>query len=145
VTVSRRDKPTALGKALRQRDASLRSGWEADYRGAAEAALAGDVARLLDLLRAHRVPTEGDLDAIADYVETTAKRSRGRERAEAVHEAVGLAEALMDTRRNKHGRVPKAVRDRAIEDACELKRREGAPVDPERVRDLLARPRARRR
>ena len=118
---------TKLGKALREQDASMRSGWD-NYRsvkavvsgpapsrtwvmaggrdgparrvlgratakvqtGAIAAARAGDVGRLVDLLRARR-PLDGeDFDELADLVELMAKRPRGRERNEAVHAAALL-------------------------------------------------------
>ena len=103
--MSRRKPPlTELGRALRERDADLRSGWERDYGGAIRAALAGDAARLLDLLRAHRRPvtadalTDVDLDRLADFIEVTAKRPPGRERDPAVHAAARIAATLLSTR-----------------------------------------------
>ena len=147
--MSRRKPPlTELGRALRERDADLRSGWERDYGGAIRAALAGDAARLLDLLRAHRRPvtadalTDVDLDRLADFIEVTAKRPPGRERDPAVHAAARIAATLLSTR---GGKVPAALRERAIEKACAQAGREyGAPVNRERVRDLLNRPKTRR-
>jgi hypothetical protein len=44
---------TPVGKALRFRDADLVSAWERDYSGAVKAAIAGDLERLVNLLRAH--------------------------------------------------------------------------------------------
>ena len=139
---------TELGKALRERDADLRSGWEHDYSGAIRAAFAGDTARLLDLLRAHRRPvmadalTNDDLDRLADFLEVTAKRPPGRGRDPAVHAAGRIAETLLST---MGGKVPAALRERAIEKACAQAGREyGVPVDKERVHDLLRRPKKRR-
>jgi len=45
---------TPLGKALSWRDADLVSAWERDYGEAIQAAIAGDVKRVVNLLRAHR-------------------------------------------------------------------------------------------
>jgi len=82
-------------RAVAQDAAHLRSAWECDYRAAIAAARAGDPARLIDLLRAHRPPTDEDFDELADYHEVMAKHSRGRERNEAVHEAARLADIIM--------------------------------------------------
>jgi hypothetical protein len=134
---------TPLGKALRERDADLRSAWERDYDAAVTAALSDNVARLVDLLRAHRPPTDSDLDRLADYIEVTAKRHRGGERDGAVHAAAQIAEAIMSTFPR---RVPDAARTAAIKIGCDQVEREcGAPVNHERVRDLLSRPKKRRR
>lgn len=142
--MSKRKALTPLGKALRWRDADLRSAWERDYDAAIATALAGDAARLVDLLRARRPPTDKDFDALADYIEVTAKRKRGRERNEAVHEAAQLAETIMHITGTR--RVPDAARTAAIKVACEqIKRERGTIVEPEQVRDLLHRPTQRRR
>jgi hypothetical protein len=134
---------TPLGKARRDHEAYLRSAWEHDYGAAIEAARSGDVARLVDLLRARRPLTDDDFDRLADYIEATAKRGRGRERNEAVHEAARLAEALMCP---EAGRVPDSLRSDAIEEACRQQARErDDPVDPDQLRDLLQRPKSRRR
>lgn len=134
---------TPLGKALRERDADLRSAWEHDYTAAIAAALAGDAARQVDLLRARRPLTDGDFDALADYVEATAKRGRGRERNEPVHAAAQIAEAIMDV---FPGNVADEVREAVIGYACrQIERESGTAVDPEQVRDLLRRPTQRRR
>jgi hypothetical protein len=140
--VSRRKPPlTELGKALRERDACLRSDFEDDYDAAIKAALGGNTARLVDLLWARRPPTDADFDRLADYV---TKRPRGRERNEAVHEAVQIAETIMTA----FGRSER-VRTRAIEIGCkQVERERGALADHdlhEQVRDLLRRPKKRRR
>jgi len=128
---------TPLGKALRERDASLRSAWERDYSDAIKAALVDDVTRLVDLLRAHRRPTDDDLDQFADMLEAMAKRPRGRERDEAVHDTTRVADMLMHV---GEGRVSDRKRTAAIEIACKQKAREREDlVDPEQVRDLLRR------
>jgi len=57
---------TPLGKALRWRDADLVSAWERDYGEAIKAAIAGDVTRVVNLLRAHRALGDDDFDALAD-------------------------------------------------------------------------------
>ena len=135
-------KLTDLGKAIRHRDASLVSGWERDYGAAIKAARAGDMKRLLNLLRAHRPLGDGDFDALAAYLETTAKHGH-RPRDASVHLAARLAETIMDAVTS--GRVPDSVRGRAIEIACQQVEREtGEELDAERVRDLLSRPRKRR-
>ena len=134
---------TPLGQALRARDAYLRSAWEADYSAAIEAAHAGDVARLVDCLRGRKPLTDDDFERLAGYVEATAKRGRGRERNEAVHDAARLAEALICP---EAGKVSDSLRTLAIETACrQVERERGAPADPEQVRDLMSRPKARRR
>jgi hypothetical protein len=135
-------KLTDLGKAIRHRDAGLASGWERDYGAAIEAARAGDMKRLLNLLRAHRPLGDGDFDALAGYLETTAKHGH-RQRDASVHLAARVAETIMDA--NASDRVPASVRERAIEIACkQVERETGEEVDAERVRDLLRRPRKRR-
>jgi hypothetical protein len=149
---------TPLGKALRARDAYLRSGWDS-YR---KAARAGDVRRFVYLLRAHRPLTgmdfdarggvefdpfaDADFDALADAlddaIEAAAKRSRGAPRDEAVHEAVQIAEWIMPKfERSERGRTF------AIEIACGLVERKygAAPINREQVYDLLRRPKSRRR
>ena len=140
--MTRRDKLTPLGKAIRQRGARLRSGWEHDYGGAIADARRNNVARLVDCLRAHKPLTDDDFDRLADYVEMTAKRRRGREQDKDVHDAAQYAENLMAM---IGGKVSASVRTRVIEFTCKQFEREGRPVDSERVRDLLSRPRSRRR
>jgi hypothetical protein len=140
----RRATLTPLGKALRGHEAYLRSAWEHDYGAAIEAARAGVVTRLVDLLRARRPLTDDDFDLLADYVEETAKRRRGRERNDAVHDAMRLAEAIMAPEAGK--KVRESLRAAAINAACcQIERERGAPVNPEHVRDLMKRPKARRR
>jgi hypothetical protein len=136
---------TALGKAIRQRDAYL---LEHDYGGAIKAACSGDVTRLLNLLRAHRRPVSADtlsnddLDRLADLIEATAKHGH-RPRDTSVHLAAKLAETIMTM---ISGRVRDGARTAAIDVACKQVQREtGQAVDAERVRDLLRRPRGRRR
>jgi hypothetical protein len=159
---------TELGKALRHRDADLRSAWEHDYSDAIRAALAGNAARLLDLLRAHKRPvaadalTDDDLDRLADFIEATAKRRPGGQRDAAVHEAFRLAEVIIEAIMSKmilgkvptavHKRaaarkrkVPTAVKERAVDRACaQIKRERGVEVDQESVLDLFNRSKKRR-
>jgi hypothetical protein len=128
---------TPLGKALRFNEADLVSAWERDYSGAVQAAIAGDLKRLVNLLRAHRPLGNDDFDAVADYVEATAKHGH-RRRDDAIHRAARLAEEL---KRLYGGRISTG----AINIACQqLKRETGKAVNPERVRDLLNRPKRRR-
>lgn len=136
-------KLTKLGKAIRYRDAGLASAWEPDYGGAIQAAArAGDMKRLLNLLRAHRPLGDCDFDALADYLETMAKLGH-RQRDVSVHLAARMAEMIMDA--DASGRVPVSVRERAIDIACkQVERETGEELDAERVRDLLRRPRKRR-
>jgi hypothetical protein len=135
-----------LGAAIAQRDAQLRSGWEHDYAGALDDAKAGKIARLIDLLRAHRPLGEADFDGLADYVEATAKRFH-RQRNVRVHRAANLAEAILTVApRSRSGRVSDQIRAKAIEVACAQVAREiNSPIDEEAVRDLLRRPPSRRR
>jgi hypothetical protein len=185
----------ALRKAQREHAAALRSSWDSycsprvkmsgppkvrqiDDRieaGAIAAARAGDVSRLANLLRAHRQPTNEDLDALADFIEVTAKRAANRPRDEPVHEAAWLATIIMhmdkpldaavwvdEATPNQEEpklyyrpavipysdavRVTSEKRDAAINVACKVIANErGVVVDPERVRDLLNRPKKRRR
>jgi hypothetical protein len=63
-------------------------------------------------------------------------------RDDTIHRAARLAESLLDLFR---GRKPDSVRAGAIDIACkQLERETGEVVDPERVRDLLNRPKRRR-
>jgi hypothetical protein len=165
--VTDEDKLTPLGKAIRQRDAAARSGWERDYAGAIAEARASEnpypkdmsqwrawnrnkAFRLIELLRAHRPLTDltgNDLDALADLFEAAMTTRRpGAERDEAVHDAARLAETLMMAiRRYEGGKVPDSARTWAIEEACKQLVREGRPVQAQAVRDLLSRPKSRRR
>jgi len=90
----------------------------------------------------NKLPTEEkDYDWLADFVETVGRR-RGGVLDAPVHRAARLAEVLMSLVR---GRVPAPVRTAMIECACEIEGDEaGIVIDPERVRDLLNRPQARR-
>jgi hypothetical protein len=147
VSARRKAALTPLGKALRGHAANQHSGWERDYSAAIEAARAGDVARLAYLLRAHRPLTDADFDGLADYVEATAKRGRGRDRNAAVHDAWRSFRAFMDSVDTR--RLPKPERDkmreRCLAIACkQAKREHGVTVDPEQVRDLDRRPKKRR-
>ena len=133
---------TPLGKALRWRDADLVSAWERDYGEAIKAAIAGDVKRVVNLLRAHRALGDDDFDALADYLEATAKHGH-RRRDATVHQAARMAEMVLDI--YPGSRKPDSVRARAIDIACEQMEREtGEVVQSERVRDLLNRPKRRR-
>jgi len=150
-----------LRAAIRQRDADARSGWDT-YAGAIADALKSSNSyekdmsewhawnrnkafRLIELLHARRPLTDDDYDVWIKYFETTA-RGPGRERDEAVHDAARLAEALMELRRAERGKVSDGDRALAIAAACKIQNeREGRPVQPERVRDLLSRPKSRRR
>jgi hypothetical protein len=101
---------TPLGAAIAQRDAQLRSAWERDYAGALDDAKGGKIARLIDLLRAHRPLAEADFDGLADYVEATAKRFH-RQRNVRVHRAANLAEAILTVApRSRSGRVSDQIR-----------------------------------
>jgi len=133
---------TPLGKALRWRDADLVSAWERDYGEAIKAAIAGDVTRVVNLLRAHRALGDDDFDALADYLEATAKHGH-RRRDATVHQAARMAEMVLDI--YPGSRKPDSVRARAIDIACkQMERETGEVVESERVRDLLNRPKRRR-
>jgi len=140
-----------------------------------EAARGGNVARLVDCLRARKAladgdgdrlaafiatklrrrrwppevvralgsaaPTEGDFDLLADFVETIGRRPGGV-RDQPLHRASRLAEVLLSLLGR---RVPDAMRTATIKYACETEGDDaGLAIEPERVRDLLNRPRARR-
>jgi hypothetical protein len=163
-----------VGDARRASEARLRSGWDS-YCGAIEAARGGNVARLVDCLRARKAvadgdrdrlaafvatkvrrrrwppelvralgrgaPTEGDFDLLADLVEVIGRRPGGV-RDQPVHRAARLAEVLLSLLGR---RVPNAIRTAVIEYACEAEGDDaGVAIEPERVRDLLNRPKARR-
>jgi hypothetical protein len=163
-----------VGDARRAYEAGLRSGWDS-YCGAIEAARGGNVARLVDCLRARKAladgdgdrlaafiatklrrrrwppevvralgsaaPTESDFDLLADFVETIGRRPGGV-RDQPLHRASRLAEVLLSLLGR---RVPDAMRTATIKYACETEGDDaGLAIEPERVRDLLNRPRARR-
>jgi hypothetical protein len=163
-----------VGDARRAYEARLRSGWDS-YCGAIEAARGGNVARLVDCLRARKAladgdgdrlaafiatklrrrcwppevvralgsaaPTEGDFDLLADFVETIGRRPGGV-RDQPLHRASRLAEVLLSLLGR---RVPDAMRTATIKYACETEGDDaGLAIEPERVRDLLNRPKARR-
>lgn len=136
--------------------------------GAIAAARYGEVARLVDCLRGRKPLTDADrvslavfmttklrrrylpkqlgdalltksdadYDTLADFVEQTGRR-RGRQRSKPVHDATLLTEALMSL-----GLIKAA----AIKRACEIVGEEaGTSIGDEQVRDLLDRPKKRRR
>jgi hypothetical protein len=182
------DAAKKVGEARRINEARLRSGWDS-YRGAIEAASdgnvarlvefetapPGDVARLVDCLRARKAladgdrqdltdfiakkmrrrlwppelvralgrgtPSESDFDLLADLIEVIGRRPGGL-RDQPVHHAARLAEVLLSLRGR---RVPDAMRTVLIAYACDIEGDDaGLAIEPERVRDLLNRPRARR-
>jgi hypothetical protein len=166
------DAAKKVGDARRIYEARLRSGWDS-YCGAIEAAHGGNIARLVDCLRARKpladsdrdrlaafvamkmrrrlwplelvrafgrgAPTEDEFDLVAGFVEAIARR-RGGVRHQPVHRAARLAEVLLSLRP-----VPDAMRTVLIAYACDIEGDDaGVAIEPERVRDLLNRPRARR-
>jgi hypothetical protein len=60
-------------KTRRRYEAAARSAWDS-YRGAIEAAHAGDANRLVDCLRGHKPLTADDCDRLRGYVETKWRR-----------------------------------------------------------------------
>jgi hypothetical protein len=66
---------TEIGKARREREARLRSGWDA-YTAAIEVAGRGDASRLVDLLRARRPLTDDDFDRLTPFFSTRLRRRR---------------------------------------------------------------------
>jgi hypothetical protein len=62
-----------VGKALRESEAASRSGWDT-YAGAIAAARAGDVGRLIDLLRARRPLCATDRKDLINYILTKRRR-----------------------------------------------------------------------
>jgi hypothetical protein len=98
--------------------------------------------RVVNLLRAHRALGDDDFDALADYLEATAKHGH-RRRDATVHQAARMAEMVLDI--YPGSRKPDSVRARAIDIACkQMERETGEVVESERVRDLLNRPKRRR-
>jgi hypothetical protein len=163
-----------VGDARRTYEARLRSGLDS-YCGAIAAARGGNVARLVDCLRARKAladgdrdslatfvamkvrrrrwppelvralgrggPSEDDFDLLADLVEVIARRPGGV-RNQLVHRAARLAEVLLSLLGR---RVPDAIRTAMIAYACKVDGDDtGVAIEPERVRDLLNRPRGRR-
>jgi hypothetical protein len=169
------DAAKKVGDARRTYEARLRSGWDS-YCGAIAAARGGNVARLVDCLRARKAladsdrghlelyvarkkrprrwppelvralgrgaPNESDFDLLAGLVEMIGRRPGGV-RDWPVHRAARLAEVLLPLWGR---RVPDAIRNAVIAYACEVEADDaGLAIEPERVRDLLNRPRARLR
>jgi hypothetical protein len=64
-----------VGDARRAYEAGLRSGWDS-YCGAIEAARGGNVARLVDCLRARKALADGDGDRLAAFIATKLRRRR---------------------------------------------------------------------
>jgi hypothetical protein len=86
-------------------------------------------------------PSEDDFDLLADLVEVIGRR-RGGVRDQPVHRAARLAEVLLSLWGR---RVPDLIRTAVIAYACQVEGDDaGVAIEPERVRDLLNRPRARR-
>jgi hypothetical protein len=86
-------------------------------------------------------PSEDDFDLLADLIEVIARRPGGV-RDELVHRAARLAEILLSLLGR---RVPDAIRTAMIAYACKIEGDDtGMSIEPERVRDLLNRPRGRR-
>jgi hypothetical protein len=167
-------KAKKVGDVRRAYEARLRSGWDS-YCGAIEAARGGNVARLVDCLRALKAVTDGDRDRLAAFIATKVRRRRwppelvralsrgapseddfdlladlvevigrrpGGVRDQPIHRAARLAEVLLSLLGR---RVPNAMRTTMIEYACGAEGDDaGVTIEPERVRDLLNRPRARR-
>jgi len=143
--------------------------------GAIMAAHAGNVTRLVDCLRgrkvlanddasfvadfiATKVPrkrwpkrvgdalsnrTDADYDILADFVEKLG-RGRGRQRNEPVHAAARLTEVMLTL--VEGSKKTAKLLDATIADACKMISREtGTSVPDEQVRELLNRPKKRRR
>jgi hypothetical protein len=168
------DAAKKLGDARRTYEARLRSGWDSycgaieaarggnaarlvDCLRARKALADSDRGRLKryvamkmrrrlwppELVRAlgRGTPSEGDFDLLADLIEVIGRRPGGV-RDQPVHRAARLAEVLLSLRGR---RVPDAMRTVLIAYACDIEGDDaGLAIEPERVRDLLNRPRARR-
>ena len=170
----RADAAKKVGDARRTYEAGLRSGWDSycgaiqaarggnitrlvDCLRARKPLADGDRDRLaafvatkvrrrrwpLELVRAlgRWAPSEGDFDLLADLVEVIGRRPGGV-RDQPVHRAARLAGVLLSLLGR---RVPNAIRTAVIAYACEAEGDDaGVAIEPERVRDLLNRPKARR-
>jgi len=166
------DAAKKVGDARRTYEARLRSGWDS-YSGAIEAARGGNIERLVDCLRARKAFGDGDRDRLTAFVARKVRRRRwapelvralgtgapsegdcdlvanlvtgrrpGGVRDQPVHRAARLAEVLLSLLGR---RVPNAIRTAVIAYACKVEGDDtGVAIEPERVRDLLNRPRARR-
>jgi hypothetical protein len=83
-------------------------------------------------------PSEGDFDLLVEVI----GRRPGGVRDQPVHRAARLVEVLLSLLGR---RIPNARRTAVIEYVCEAEGDDaGVAIEPERVRDLLNRPRARR-
>jgi hypothetical protein len=174
---------SAAGDARRVYEAALRSGWDAYRRvtvtrvgervinensAAIEAARAGNVTRLVDCLRGHKLLTEEDRIAFVAFVETKVpwRWPRWRWLADALCNQTDedfdeLADLVEKTGRRPgrprnepvHAATRLAevlmsvglCREVAVERACEIVSEEaGEPVSSEKVCDLLDHPKNRR-
>ena len=111
-----------VGNARRAYEARLRSGWES-HRGAIEAARGGNVARLVDCLRARKALADGDDDRLAAFIATKLRRRRwppeGRARAGSAAPTEGDFDLLADFVETI-GRRPGGVRDQPLHRASRL-------------------------
>jgi hypothetical protein len=116
------DAAREVGHARRIYEARLRSEWDS-HRGAIETARGGNVARLVDCLRARKPLADNDRDCLAAFVATKVRRCRwppelvralgGGARSEGDFDL--LAELVEET-----GRRPGGVRDLPVHRAARL-------------------------
>ena len=153
---------TELGKAIRERDAYDASAWEFDYSEAIKAAFAFDASRLLNLLRGHKRPvTANALMTTSTNLRISLRRWRSGNAAGSATELCmrprdwPMSSCIMGKPAKEieglwaysdRLRVPDDERESAIAIACrEIERQYGERIDGEQVRDLLNRPKQRRR
>ena len=157
----------ASGEARRIYEAALRSGWDT-YRGAIEAACAGDARGIVDCLRGRKPLTADDRFSLADYIATRVIHRRWPKglgdalltKTEADYDTIAdFVEKIVRRRGRKRNepvhdatRLAEVLmsvglcRDAAIKRACEIVSEEtDTPVSDEKVRHLLDRPKKRRR
>lgn len=144
---SRKSRNRNFGEVLRDaalgvRDARLRTAWEAEtpnYQAAIiEAYLGGDPTRLVDLLRAQRVPNGEDLEHLGDYIEALHRLlhpARGRPADAALHDKAMEADAVFDFWRRETGdkTVPDWFRQAVYYRLCGID--PGKADDPEKLDD----------
>jgi hypothetical protein len=156
-----------VSSEARRYDAALRSGWDT-YRGAVEAARAGDASRLVDCLRGCKPLSSGDRDRLTAYITAKVRRRRWPDWLAKVLSIESPTDAdyghlanfvELELRGRYQGRphneavhraarlaevilslAPPTLRDRIIDYVCKIE----PQAKRERVRDLLDRPEARR-
>lgn len=119
---------TELGKAIRVRDARMKSAWT-DYPRAILAARDGTFDSLVQLFAARRPLDDSDFDSLAEFIAEIG-RGRGQQASQPAHKVAQLALALKDV-----AGIPMC--DQLIDLACKLEGQFGGPIESENVRESV--------